>query len=174
MALLLRYIIGSAIHLNHTYGGKPPRSLSVFLLFKDLMFLVLFGMLALYIMEAVTLEDFIRRVMLFVGAGFAWSIIDYFFRRFWSFDKRLAQGDTRMSQIIDLVVVSFLLGSAAGYSIGVGAKILIFFWRAALVVIVGIVFAIINHLYTPKDIRDTNGRARFGAYGHGSTVSNFC
>ena len=65
-----RYIIGSAIHLNYVYGGDAPRSNSVLMLFKDLMFLVLFGMVAFYIIDAQDVAHFVRRAMLFVLAGF--------------------------------------------------------------------------------------------------------
>jgi hypothetical protein len=81
-ALLLRYIIGSAVHLNYVYvqkvGVPPqrPRSQSVLLLFKDLCFLVIFGMIAVYITKAQNLNDFVVRTLWFVGAGFVWSMID--------------------------------------------------------------------------------------------------
>ena len=54
ISLLLRFIVGSAIHLKYTYGNTPqgadevgpPRSRAVFLFFKDGAFLVWFGVLA--------------------------------------------------------------------------------------------------------------------------------
>jgi hypothetical protein len=155
VALLLRYIIGSAIHLKATYGGEPPHSHSVVLLFKDLMFLVFFGMLALYIMEAANPGDFVRRAMFFVAAGFAWSIIDYFMRRFWLLPKRRDQGDTLTAQIIDAVcVVLFVLLVLWSFNIvemphwpqwnGVDS----FLQRAAVVIAAGIVFAFISDSYT--------------------------
>jgi len=57
LSLLLRYIIGSAIHLNHVYVKRidrpdDPVSQSFFLLFKDLMFLVAFGIIVLSITNA--------------------------------------------------------------------------------------------------------------------------
>lgn len=82
-ALLLRYIIGSSVHLNYVYVQKIPavvpprsRSRSVFMLFKDLCFLVIFGMIAVNITKANTLDDFVDRTLLFVLAGLAWSLLD--------------------------------------------------------------------------------------------------
>lgn len=82
-ALLLRYIMGSAVHLNFMYvpatkadGKKRPRSTSVFLLFKDLSFLVIFGLIAIAIARAPNLASFMHRAMVFVAAGFIWSITD--------------------------------------------------------------------------------------------------
>jgi len=118
MALLLRYIMGSAVHLNFMYvpskdaDGRPlpSRSQSVGLLFKDLGFLVLFGVVAMSIASAVShtpdpgpeelwgrlqnlanaassdaadaarLDTFMYHAMLFLGAGFLWSVIDCFLR----------------------------------------------------------------------------------------------
>jgi hypothetical protein len=97
-ALLLRYIIGSAVHLNYVYVQKVPvtvdgrrwerpRSQSALLLFKDLCFLVIFGMIAVYITKAANLDDFVFRTLCFVAAGFAWSIVDALVRwalaRYW-------------------------------------------------------------------------------------------
>lgn len=88
MALLLRYIIGSAIHLTYMYvppeKGKPSRSKLIILLFKDLLFLVAFGVIAMAISnDTIPKQDgsfapapFLRDAMLFLAAGFAWSILD--------------------------------------------------------------------------------------------------
>lgn len=153
VALLLRYIIGSAIHLNHTYGGDPPRSIHVFLLFKDLMFLVFFGMLALYIMEANRPDEFVRRAMLFVLAGFAWSIIDYLIRQFVCLASGNNQGDTGTLRIVDVIfglVLVVLVVSAFNR----------FGWNdidtllkcSAAIILVGVVFCVINGLCTPRDM----------------------
>ncbi len=98
MALLLRYIMGSAVHLNFMYvpgkaadGTKSEaRSQSVFLLFKDLMFLVIFGVIAMSIANAAKpdtgrVDVFMHRAMLFVAAGFSWSVLDAALRWAWSF-----------------------------------------------------------------------------------------
>lgn len=91
-SLLLRYIIGSSVHLNHVYvkqvevgnDAKRPRSRSVFMLFKDICFLVIFGMIAVHTTKATKLDDFVDGTLLFVAAGFAWSVIDGVIRWVWS------------------------------------------------------------------------------------------
>jgi hypothetical protein len=96
MALLLRYIIGSAVHLTFMYvprktaDGKTiaSRSQSVVLLFKDLMFLVAFGVIAMSIANAAkpntgSVEVFMQRAMLFVAAGLSWSLLDAALRWLW-------------------------------------------------------------------------------------------
>lgn len=94
VALLLRYVIGSAVHLHHTYVTKVPvtinnvmwtrsRSISVGLLFMDLCFLVLFGVLAVFVTKAPDIETFMWRAIWFVAAGFAWSLTDLL-RSAWS------------------------------------------------------------------------------------------
>jgi hypothetical protein len=115
VALLLRYIFGSAIHLNSVYVGKSltgpaggwfitrgaPQSQLTGLLFKDLVFLVLFGMLAIYIEQAAKSNDidgFVQHSMWFLAAGFLWSVSDYFIRRFccgswwWRYDPPFLVG----------------------------------------------------------------------------------
>lgn len=90
-SLLLRYIIGSSVHLNHVYVKKVtvgtverPRSRSIFLLFKDICFLVVFGMIAVHAAKASTFNDFVTGTLWFVGAGFLWSIVDLILRCGWS------------------------------------------------------------------------------------------
>lgn len=91
-SLLLRYIIGSSVHLNHVYvkqiegedGAKRPRSRSVLLLFKDICFLVIFGMIAVHTTKATNLDDFVAGTLVFVGAGFVWSVFDGLVRWVWS------------------------------------------------------------------------------------------
>lgn len=95
MALLLRYIMGSAVHLTFMYvpvktNGQPARSRSesVVLLFKDLVFLVAFGVIAMSIANAAKTdtgaEVFMQRAMLFVAAGFIWSLLDAALRGLWA------------------------------------------------------------------------------------------
>jgi hypothetical protein len=101
MALLLRYIMGSGVHLNFMYVPvKPatePRSQSSVLLFKDLVFLVAFGVIAMSIVNAAKFDQkedmiqdglrvtaFLHRAMLFVAAGFVWSVVDAILRGLWS------------------------------------------------------------------------------------------
>lgn len=92
MALMLRYIIGSAIHLTFMYvpveKSKQSRSKSVIFLFKDLIFLVMFGLIAMSVSAAAHktgdhIDLFMERAMLFVGAGFLWSILDAALRGLW-------------------------------------------------------------------------------------------
>jgi hypothetical protein len=97
MMLLLRYIMGSAVHLNFMYvpykkddgSMAPSRSQSRLLLFKDLMFLVAFGVIAMSIANAANQQTgaiaaFMQRAMLFVAAGFTWSLLDALLRKIWS------------------------------------------------------------------------------------------
>lgn len=79
IALLLRYIVGSAIHLNNTYASAQSENLSSeFSLFFDIFWLVLFGYLAVFIIRSATLDDFMWRAVLFVGGGFVWSVVARF------------------------------------------------------------------------------------------------
>jgi len=169
-SLLLRYIFGSAIHLNCTYVGKqkivsgvyperidrdPPQSISVFLLFKDLLFLVIFGMIAIYVRQAAeassgsqlplhSVGEFVRRSMLFVGAGFAWSVSDYFIRRIWARFFTLPQDQRFLFVWRDVIfmVVFAVLAYWASWApdmdaflfwsipiIGVGFVLILFDWK---------------------------------------------
>jgi hypothetical protein len=81
--LLLRYIIGSSVHLNHVYvqktdvgGVMRQRSRSAALLFKDICFLVIFGFIAVHTSKAASFDDFVTGTLWFVFAGFVWSLLD--------------------------------------------------------------------------------------------------
>lgn len=150
VALLLRYIIGSAVHLNYMYGGTPPRSLSVWFFFKDLMFLVIFGMLAVYIMESATPEDLIRRSMLFVLGGFIWSVLDYLSRRFVCAWQHSNVGDSGVRIAFDaffsIVLVVMAIWLCYGlYRYGIDA----FLFHATVLVLVGIGFCGIHRHFDP-------------------------
>jgi hypothetical protein len=89
--LLLRYIIGSAVHLNHVYVQKTgvgpamrQRSRSAVLLFKDICFLVIFGVIAVHTSKAGSFNDFVTGTLWFVGAGFVWSVLDAIVRCTWA------------------------------------------------------------------------------------------
>jgi hypothetical protein len=89
IALLLRYIVGSAVHLNATYvakvttkienevlvESKEPKSRSMWWLFVDISFLVAFGLLAVVIIYSSDLDKFLWNSATFIGVGLAWSLI---------------------------------------------------------------------------------------------------
>jgi hypothetical protein len=88
VALLLRYIIGSAVHLTYTYARKEataaePNSASVLLLAKDFGFVVLFGVIAVRMAEAKDFAAFWFFAKCFLGAGLVWSITDCIVRFVW-------------------------------------------------------------------------------------------
>jgi hypothetical protein len=88
IALLLRYIVGSAVHLNATYvkvttriennilvEQKQPKSELLGWLFFDIIMLVAFGILAVYIIYSIDLKEFLARSIEFVLVGLVWSVI---------------------------------------------------------------------------------------------------
>jgi hypothetical protein len=95
IALLLRYIVGSAVHLNATYVAKVTTSIdnqnvliekkelkseSLGWLFFDILILVVFGLLAVYIIYSPDLDDFLWRSANFIFVGLLWSVIALLFR----------------------------------------------------------------------------------------------
>lgn len=136
LSLLLRYIIGSAIHLNHVYveqvpvdadankrpeillelppgvhlgqngslpiqiegqkmqidfpisvllvqkaeDRKEPRSKCIRFLFKDFIFLVIFGVLAVFIAKSSDFSTLAFRSILYLAAGLAWGLVDWLTR----------------------------------------------------------------------------------------------
>lgn len=83
-ALLLRYMLGSAVHLYRTYVpptplGTPalPDWWTIIFFFKDLFFLVLFGLLAIKITQSVDVPEFINRSAIFILWGLIWGLIDF-------------------------------------------------------------------------------------------------
>jgi hypothetical protein len=86
VALLLRFIIGSAVHLNLCYVVEP-RSKKPVMLFKDIAFLIVFGLLAIFMIKANdqalfphNVEAFAKRAFLFIAVGFLWSVVDWLVR----------------------------------------------------------------------------------------------
>ncbi|HEU0082568.1 MAG TPA: hypothetical protein VFQ87_06805 [Bradyrhizobium sp.] len=94
VSLLLRFIVGSAVHLNLCYVAEP-RSKKPVMLFKDLAFLVVFGLCAIYMIktgtvptkpgEVATMQPgdvpvFANRASLFIIVGLIWSAVDWFVR----------------------------------------------------------------------------------------------
>ena len=83
IALLLRFIVGSAAHLNSRYkpqkpaagGAKVVQLPSLGWLFCDIVFLVLFGTFAVYIVYAGNLHDLMVRAFSFIAAGLAWGVL---------------------------------------------------------------------------------------------------
>jgi hypothetical protein len=76
IALLLRFIIGSAVHLNLCYVVEP-RSTKRIMLFKDLAFLIAFGLAAIFMIKAGDkLAAYSTRAFIFVLVGMIWSGVD--------------------------------------------------------------------------------------------------
>jgi hypothetical protein len=85
-ALLLRYMLGSAVHLYRTYvplrdapSTTPvlPDWWTIIFFFKDLFFLVLFGLLAIKITQSIDVPEFINRSAIFILWGLIWGLIDF-------------------------------------------------------------------------------------------------
>jgi hypothetical protein len=123
--LLLRYIIGSAVHLNHVYvqkitvrGVTRQRSRSAVLLFKDICSLVVFGVIAVHTAKATKLDDFVSGTLWFVAAGFAWSCVDVAIRGLWStWDSYESPGDF-VSLWIILDVALFVIVLTVNHNMG--------------------------------------------------------
>jgi hypothetical protein len=95
ISLLLRYIVGSAVHLNATYVAKvttrivnnvlveekQPKLENLRWLFFDLLILVIFGLLAVYIIYSPDLEEFLWRSAVFILVGLLWSVVALAVRR---------------------------------------------------------------------------------------------
>jgi hypothetical protein len=76
VALLLRYIVGSAVHLNLCYVVEPRSKMPV-MLFKDLAFLIVFGLIAVFMIQAGDdVVAFAKRAFFFVATGLLWSLFD--------------------------------------------------------------------------------------------------
>jgi hypothetical protein len=75
VALLLRFIIGSAVHVNLCYVVEP-RSVKPVMLFKDLAFLIVFGLLAIFMIKTTNVAGFATRAFLFISVGLLWSLVD--------------------------------------------------------------------------------------------------
>jgi len=77
IALMLRYLVGSAVHLDKTYtGAAEGEEPSCVWLFFDIVVLVIFGFLAVFLIRGpADIDAFMWRAFLFVSAGFIWSFI---------------------------------------------------------------------------------------------------
>jgi hypothetical protein len=100
VALLLRYIVGSAVHLNRAYGTRKgqdqPLLPSIPLFTKDLLFLVAFGYVAIQMTHSHKFVHFVQASAWFVGLGLLWSVTDRGFR--WLFLRHRA-GDAALNQL---------------------------------------------------------------------------
>jgi len=82
LALLLRFIVGSAVHLNRTYNRTPQNpadyanSPSILLFLKDIGFLIAFGIVAILITHSATFLHFLQKSATFVALSLAWSLLD--------------------------------------------------------------------------------------------------
>ena len=110
VALLLRFIIGSAVHLNLCYVVEP-RSAKPVMLFKDLAFLIIFGLLAVFMIKAGDdVPAFAMRASLFVLIGLIWSGIDALARAGQTGgEKSLFSGEWILIDFGQLAVISLVL-----------------------------------------------------------------
>ena len=137
IALLLRYIVGSAVHLNlmyvpkvtptfeevveHDAAGNPVRrfvlrepnqieSKPLWRLFFDLIVLVVFGILAVSIIHAQGLQGFLLLAACFVFAGFLWGAFALFRRQ----DRPIAQRWMAIDGVQATATVLLLFGVRYG------------------------------------------------------------
>jgi hypothetical protein len=76
VCLLLRYFIGSAIHIKRNYVYSPPSREATWFLLKDLVFLVLFGVYAVAISQSDNPAQFMDRSAQLLVIAFVWSLLD--------------------------------------------------------------------------------------------------
>jgi len=106
IALLLRFIVGSAIHLNLCYVVEPRSKMSV-MLFKDLAFLIVFGLLAIFMIKAGDdVPAFATRSLLFVLVGSIWSLLDLIARA-----RQTAAGEKSLFSVWWLLIDLAQLGA---------------------------------------------------------------
>jgi hypothetical protein len=117
IALMLRYILGSAVHLNCTYGVPADKKPKVKWLLFDILWLVFFGFLIVYMIRAVDLDAFMWRAFYFVLSGFTWSLIAYCFRG----DKQTEIGKRWLLidglQLVFTLFALFILGNILSYGL---------------------------------------------------------
>jgi hypothetical protein len=126
IALLLRYIVGSAVHLTATYVVQvtatvdpvtnvltevkyPPKLNSLFWLFVDILVLVGFGIVAVLIIYSADFGQFMLRSGYFISMGVGWNVIALFCRpkdravaeRWWWIDM------AQLAFTLGLILVSF-------------------------------------------------------------------
>jgi hypothetical protein len=114
IALLLRYIIGSAVHLNLCYVVEPRSKMPV-MLFKDLAFLIIFGLIAVFMIKAGDdVAAFSKRAFVFVATGLVWSIVDWLLRlgQTESGEKTLFSAAWSAIDVLQLGLILFVLYGA--------------------------------------------------------------
>jgi hypothetical protein len=97
ISLLLRYIVGSAVHLNATYVAKAPKlemkddklalveekshkSGPLGWLFFDVLMLIGFGLLTVRITYAIDFDELMWFSIWFILVGLGWSVVAYVWR----------------------------------------------------------------------------------------------
>jgi uncharacterized membrane protein (DUF485 family) len=163
IALLLRYIVGSAVHLNLMYVPKArpefveiierddaghelryfaireptePESTSLWRLFFDLVVLVVFGILAVSIIHARDLQEFLSLAAWFVFAGFLWGVFAFLLR---PEDREIAKRWMVIDIVQAAVTVILLIGVWHGWdklpTTAVLAALYVFFLLVDLAVV---------------------------------------
>ena|SRR5438445_7212594 len=79
--LFLRFLLGSANHLTLEYTSQEHPGASAGPLIRDLLFLIAFGILALWICYSASIGEFLSRSISLPAGGFVWSVLDPFLRR---------------------------------------------------------------------------------------------
>jgi hypothetical protein len=130
-ALLLRFMLGSAIHLNQRFGsgavpGDPDPKVLVFFV-KDLLFLVAFGLLSVKMTLTTNLHDFIYWSTAFVSLGFFWNVVDQIVRG--AIDRTPNDYDFEKSWLVIDFLQSILLLILLSVALDDGRKA---FWFAAV------------------------------------------
>jgi hypothetical protein len=75
-ALILRFFVGGTVHLRSAFVKKDLQPSDMALFFKDLFFLILFGVLIVKIASSNRPAEFNRWLMRFLAAGIIWCIIE--------------------------------------------------------------------------------------------------
>jgi hypothetical protein len=122
VALLLRFIIGSAVHLNLCYVVEPRSKMPV-MLFKDVAFLIVFGLLAVFMVKAgKEVASFALRAAVFIAVGLLWSAVDAVVRcGRTAGEKSLFSGKWMLIDVLQLAVIGLVI-------FGLGSE----WWQAAV------------------------------------------
>src|SRR2546427_10582312 len=74
--LFLRFLLGSANHLSLEYTWQEHPGASPGPLTRDILFLITFGILALWICYSTSIREFLSRSAWLPAVGFVWSGLD--------------------------------------------------------------------------------------------------